>query len=81
MMATLRCDHPDIESFIDAKREPGRLAHVQSVGPGHRRLYGGGQDDAPWDLVFDGTVFRTHQGAGSMERIMRRDLSRYAEPG
>src|ERR1700754_2322094 len=25
MMATLRCDHPDIEAFIDAKRTPGRL--------------------------------------------------------
>ena len=25
MMATMRCDHPDIEDFIDAKREPGRL--------------------------------------------------------
>ena len=25
MMATLRCDHPDIEAFIDAKSEPGRL--------------------------------------------------------
>ena len=25
MMATLRCDHPDIEDFIDAKRDPARL--------------------------------------------------------
>src|SRR5271165_6412569 len=25
MMATLRCDQPDIEAFIAAKREPGRL--------------------------------------------------------
>jgi len=25
MMGTLRCDHPDIEAFIAAKREPGRL--------------------------------------------------------
>jgi ribonucleoside-diphosphate reductase alpha chain len=25
MMATLRCDHPDIECFIDAKREPREL--------------------------------------------------------
>ena len=23
MMATLRCDHPDIEDFIDAKRDAG----------------------------------------------------------
>jgi len=27
MMATLRCDHPDIEAFIDAKRTPGALPH------------------------------------------------------
>jgi ribonucleoside-diphosphate reductase alpha chain len=25
MMATLRCDHPDIEAFIDAKRQQGKL--------------------------------------------------------
>ena len=25
MMATLRCDHPDIEAFIAAKQQPGRL--------------------------------------------------------
>ncbi len=27
MMGTLRCDHPDIEQFIDAKRTPGALSH------------------------------------------------------
>ena len=27
MMATLACDHPDIEMFIDAKRERGRLTN------------------------------------------------------
>src|SRR3546814_1981161 len=26
MMATLSCDHPDIEAFIAAKQEPGRLS-------------------------------------------------------
>ena len=25
MMAVMRCDHPDIEAFIEAKREPGKL--------------------------------------------------------
>jgi len=27
MMATLRCDHPDISAFVAAKREPGQLLH------------------------------------------------------
>ena len=27
MMATLRCDHPDIERFVDAKRDPAQLRH------------------------------------------------------
>ncbi|WKE64225.1 adenosylcobalamin-dependent ribonucleoside-diphosphate reductase [Gallaecimonas kandeliae] len=27
MMATLRCDHPDILAFIDAKRDPAALRH------------------------------------------------------
>jgi ribonucleoside-diphosphate reductase alpha chain len=27
MMASLRCDHPDIERFIDAKGQPGELRH------------------------------------------------------
>ena len=27
MMATLRCDHPDIEAFVEAKRDPHALRH------------------------------------------------------
>ena len=52
MMATLRCDHPDIEAFIDAKSDSARLrnfnlsvlvtdAFVEAVRKG-----------APWDLRF-----------------------------
>lgn len=29
MLATLRCDHPDIEAFIDAKLEPGALPNFR----------------------------------------------------
>ena len=36
MMATMRCDHPDIEQFITAKSDAGASAHVQHVGAGDR---------------------------------------------
>ena len=36
MMATMRCDHPDIEEFIAAKRQAGRPAQLQPVRPCHR---------------------------------------------
>ncbi len=36
MMATMSCDHPDIEAFIDAKRDSQAPAHVQPVGAGER---------------------------------------------
>jgi ribonucleoside-diphosphate reductase alpha chain len=35
MMATLRCDHPDIEEFVAAKRQPGPASQVQPLGPRH----------------------------------------------
>jgi hypothetical protein len=30
MMATLRCDHPDIDAFIAAKQQAGQLRHARS---------------------------------------------------
>lgn len=52
MMATLRCDHPDIERFIDAKREPGVLTHFNlSVLVSDAFMRAVAQDDE-WPLVF-----------------------------
>ncbi|HEX2590480.1 MAG TPA: adenosylcobalamin-dependent ribonucleoside-diphosphate reductase, partial [Rhizomicrobium sp.] len=80
MMATLRCDHPDIELFIDAKRTPGRLSmfnlSVLITDDFMRAL----NDDAPWDLKFDGTVYRTIKARDLWDRIMRSTYE-YAEPG
>jgi hypothetical protein len=39
MMATLRCDHPDIEAFIDAKADSARLAQLQPVSAGDGRIH------------------------------------------
>src|SRR5665213_3668075 len=80
MMADLRCDHPDIEAFIDAKREPGRLrmfnlsvlvtdAFMQAVREG-----------APWELSFNGTTFKVLPARELWDRIMRATYA-FAEPG
>src|ERR1700732_4301214 len=80
MMATLSCDRPDIEAFIEAKREPGRLrmfnlsvlvtdAFMQAVA-----------EDAPWELHFGGTVHHSLPARDLWDKIMRATYA-YAEPG
>jgi ribonucleoside-diphosphate reductase alpha chain len=80
MMATLRCDHPDIETFIEAKREPGRLRMFNlSVLVTDAFMTAVRQDDA-WPLSFGGTVFKVIPARDLWDRIMRATYA-YAEPG
>ncbi|MFT4013035.1 MAG: adenosylcobalamin-dependent ribonucleoside-diphosphate reductase [Paracoccus sp. (in: a-proteobacteria)] len=80
MMATMRCDHPDIETFIQAKQDSARLrmfnlsvlvsdAFMQAV-----------KTDGAWDLQFQGRVFRTLPARDLWNRIMHATYD-YAEPG
>ena len=80
MMATLRCDHPDIEAFIDAKREPGRLRMFNLSVLATDPFMAAVKSDAPWDLVFGGTVYRTVRARDLWDRIMQATYD-YAEPG
>ncbi|WP_298215678.1 adenosylcobalamin-dependent ribonucleoside-diphosphate reductase [Acidocella sp.] len=80
MMATMRCDHPDIEAFIAAKREKGRLRNfnlsVLVTDPFMRAV----EADQPWDLVFGGKTYRTLPARDLWDRITRATYE-YAEPG
>jgi ribonucleoside-diphosphate reductase alpha chain len=80
MMATLRCDHPDIEAFIDAKRQPGRLTNFNLSVLVSDAFMAAVEADAPWPLVFGGTVSRTVGARELWQRLMRANYD-YAEPG
>jgi ribonucleoside-diphosphate reductase alpha chain len=52
MMATLRCDHPDIETFIEAKVARGALPHFNLSVMVTDAFMRAVEDDGPWPLVF-----------------------------
>ncbi len=80
MMATLRCDHPDIEAFVDAKRDPKRLRMFNVSVLVTDAFMKAVADDADWPLVFGGRTFRTVKARALWERIMRATYE-VAEPG
>ncbi|MDE1987686.1 MAG: adenosylcobalamin-dependent ribonucleoside-diphosphate reductase [Alphaproteobacteria bacterium] len=80
MMATLNCDHPDVEEFIAAKRTPGRLSMFNLSVLVTDRFMAAVKDDASWDLVFDGHVYKTLRARELWDRIMHSTYE-YAEPG
>jgi ribonucleoside-diphosphate reductase alpha chain len=80
MMATLRCDHPDIETFIDAKADARRLRNFNLSVLVTSAFLDAVRADAPWNLVFEGTVFRTVSARALWDRITRATYD-YAEPG
>ncbi len=80
MMATLACDHPDIEAFIEAKREPGRLRMFNLSVLVTDAFMEAVEHDAPWQLSFDGTVAKVIPARELWDKIMRATYA-YAEPG
>jgi ribonucleoside-diphosphate reductase alpha chain len=80
MMGCLRIDHPDIEAFIDAKREPGRLRNFNLSVLVTDAFMQALAADADWPLTFGGLTYRTVRAAELWERLMRATYDA-AEPG
>ncbi len=80
MMATMRCDHPDVEDFITAKSDPARLRMFNMSVLITDPFMDAVKADGPWDLVFGGQVYRTVRARDLWDAIMRSTYD-YAEPG
>ncbi|MHA1572961.1 MAG: adenosylcobalamin-dependent ribonucleoside-diphosphate reductase [Alphaproteobacteria bacterium] len=66
MMATLRCDHPDIEEFITAKQQPGTLRRFNLSVQVTDEFMTSVRENADWPLIFPAA---TIDGQG--ETVMR----------
>ena len=80
MMATMRCDHPDIEDFIAAKADAARLRMFNMSVLVTDAFMAAVREDGPWDLSFGGTVYHTLRARDLWNRIMKATYD-YAEPG
>jgi ribonucleoside-diphosphate reductase alpha chain len=85
MMATMRCDHPDIEAFIAAKRDRGALTRFNLsvlVTDGFLRAV---DADTEWPLVFPAESAERHMvravRARSLWKSIMRNAFECAEPG
>jgi ribonucleoside-diphosphate reductase alpha chain len=66
MMATLRCDHPDIEEFIAAKQQPGRLRRFNLSVLVSDAFIEAVRADREWPLLFPADAI-----AGAGETVLR----------
>ena len=80
MMATLRDDHPDIEEFITAKSQPGKLRNFNMSVMVSDALMKAVEADEMWDLKWQGEVIRSMPARDIWHKIMQRTYEA-AEPG
>ena len=80
MMATMRCDHPDILDFITAKRDPARLRMFNVSVLVTDAFMDAVKSDEQWDLSFEGEVFKTMKAVDLWDQIMSSTFE-FAEPG
>lgn len=79
-MATLRVDHPDIMEFVTAKANEHNLTQFNMSVLVTDKFMWAVEDDADFDLVFDGRVYETISARHLWDTILRNTWD-WAEPG
>jgi ribonucleoside-diphosphate reductase alpha chain len=80
MMGCLRIDHPDIEAFIEAKRDGARFRNFNLSVLVTDAFMTALEADADWPLTFGGRVQRTVKAKALWRRLMQATYD-VAEPG
>lgn len=80
MMAAMRCNHPDIEEFITAKKTPDRLRMFNLSVLVTDDFMTAVKNDLAWDLSFNDQVYKSIRARDLWDKIIRATYS-YAEPG
>lgn len=80
LMGTMRCDHPDIEEFIGCKANTNAFTAFNITVLVTNAFLNAVKEGLPWDLVFDGVVYKTVDARALWDSIMRMTWQ-HAEPG
>jgi ribonucleoside-diphosphate reductase alpha chain len=80
MLGALRCDHPDIERFIEAKRGNAALRMFNLSVSVTDKFMAAVKADSDWALVFNNKLYKTMRARDLWDKIMRATYD-YAEPG
>lgn len=80
MMGCLSIDHPDIEEFVRAKQESGKLTKFNTSVAVTDAFMEAVINDTMWDLIWDGKVVKRVKATDLYNLIMKSTYNR-AEPG
>ena len=79
-MGVMRCDHPDIEKFIEVKRDGTSLRMFNLSVAITDKFIHAVKNNENWELIFAGEVYRTIKATALWDLIMDSTYN-YAEPG
>ena len=80
MMATMRCDHPDIEEFIAAKSDSQKLRMFNLSALVTDAFMDAVKKGEDWKLIYNNKVYSVIKAADLWDQIMRATYN-FAEPG